>query len=158
LKPNVEPKSVTEARNLFWAANDLLYSSKIQPLEIKFKQNPKVAFNDLAEFLFVDVVAYRCGYAKEIFLHWLKHIDFSFDEIKKLQSLVISVCETKSFRREFRRWCRLAVKIADSDFVIELKKLKEGENHFAKVKSGWMLEMIQQNRLDLLKEINENQR
>ena len=149
LKANVEPKSVADARNLFFQKNDLLYSSKIEPLERKFKENPIVAVDEVIEFLSVDITAFRCGYAKEVFLHWLKQIELSLKEIEQLQRLAIEVCETGSFRREFRRWCRLMIKLADGKFVINLQILLKSENHFTRIKSKWMIEAIQKHRLDL---------
>ncbi len=151
IKPHSEPKSLSDARNLFSEQNDLLYASKIYPLEQKFNNNYKAALNEVIEFLSVDIMAFRCGYAKEVFLQRLKVVEFSETETEKLRNLIIYICETKSFRREFRRWCRLAVKVADKDFVIKLQKLSICDNHFAKVKSDWMLRMIKQNRIDLRK-------
>jgi len=154
VKPHTEPKTVTEARNLFLAKNDLLFSSKIEPLEIKFKKNPN-ALDEVIEFLSVDIPAFRCGYAKEVFLQRLKKSEFSKNESEKLQNLLIEVCKTKSFRREFRRWSRLGVKLADENFVEELKLLRKSENNFARIKSKWILETIGQNRLHLRDKINE---
>lgn len=154
LKPRTEPKSVTESRDLFWAKNDLLFGSKIEPLEKRFEENPNESLDEILEYLSVDIPAFRCGYAKEYFLKWLKQADFSAGEIKKIQGLIIEVCETKSFRREFRRWSRLAAKIADANFVNDLQKLTQSENRFARIKSSWILETILQNRLDLRDKIN----
>lgn len=148
-KTGTEPQSVTDARNLFFEKNDLLYGLKLEPLEREFKKNPQRALDEVIEFLSVEIMAFRCGYAKEVFLQWLKQIEFSQKEIEKLRDLILNICQSKSFRREFRRWCRLAVKIADKNFVLRLQNLSETENKFAMVKSKWILEMIKQNRVDL---------
>lgn len=156
VKPHTEPKSVREARNKFLAANDELFNLRIEPLEKRFKVDASESLDEVLEFLSIDLSAFRCGYAKEFFLKWLKQTNFSVNEIEKIKSLIIEVCETKSFRREFRRWCRLAIKIADENFVERLQKVTKDENHFARVKSRWILEAIRQNRLDLRVKLNEN--
>lgn len=156
LKPHTEPKSVIDARNDFLAANDELFGLKIEPLEKKFEENSSKSLDEVLEFLSIDLPAFRCGYAKEFFLKWLKQTNFSVSEIEKIKCVIIEVCETESFRREFRRWSRLAMKIADENFVKKLQKLAEGENRFARVKAHWILQGIYQNRLDLRVKLNEN--
>lgn len=148
---NVEPESVRNARNNFFQKLDALYSSKLEPLEKKFRANPKSAIDELVEFLSVDITAFRCGYAKEVFLQWLKHTELTSKEIKQFQQIAIKMCETNNVRREFRRWCRLMIKLADVDFVAELKSLSESENHLARIKSKWMIKLIQKHRTDLKK-------
>ncbi len=81
-KGNVEPESVTKARNDFNQKLDLLYSLKIGPLKKKFRDNPHSATAELAEFLSVDIPAFRCGYAKEVFLQWLKNVELTAGEIE----------------------------------------------------------------------------
>lgn len=146
-----EPKLVAVARNVFFQQLDLLYSLKIEPLERKFKETPSSTIDELIEFLSIDIAAHRCGYAKEVFLQWLKKYEFSTEEIEKFQQLALKVCEMNSFRREFRRWCRLMIKIADADFILRLRRLLKSDNHYAQIKSKWMIEMIQRHRADLCK-------
>lgn len=155
-KPHTEPQAITEARNEFWAANDELFSLKIQPIEKNFKKNPSDSLEEVLEFLSIDITAFRCGYAKEFFLKGLKQTSFSESESEKIKSMIVDVCKTKSFRREFRRWSSLAVKIADSNLVESLQNLVKSECHFARVKSRWILEAICRNRMDLREKVNGN--
>lgn len=151
VKPHSEPQSVIVARNKFLSSNGRLFSSKIEPLERKFRENPKDSLREVIEFLSTDISAFRCGYAKEYFLKLLKQTEFSKAQIGEIQNLLIKVCETNSIRCEFRRWCSLAVKIADKDFVVKLENLVESESYFTRTKSKWILRIINQNRLDLRK-------
>lgn len=148
-KGNAEPESVKDARNNFLLKIDNLYGLKIEPLEVKFRQNPKRAFDELIEFLSVDIAAFRCGYAKECFLRWLKNTELSSTEVVRLQQVAIKMCETDNVRREFRRWCRLMIKLADAEFVQQLESLLQNENKFTRLKSKWMIELIQKHRIDL---------
>jgi hypothetical protein len=155
-KPNIEPQSVTIARNVFLAQLDILFDSKINPLEGKFRESPNLAVEELVEFLLTDITAFRCGYAKEVFLQWLKKTEFLPAEAQMFRQVAITICELNSFRREFRRWCRLMTKLADEKFVLELQKLRLSESHYARIKSGWMIEMIWQHRKDL-RHLRKNQ-
>ncbi len=144
-----EPESVTNARNNFFQKLDLLYSLKIEPLEKKFRDNPNSAMDELIEFLSVDIPCFRCGYAKEVFLHWLKNTELSSNEVGELQQVALKMCETNNVRREFRRWCRLMIKLADADFVLQLKNLVTRDELFTRLKASWMLELIEKHRTDL---------
>lgn len=148
-KGNVEPESVTKARNEFFRKLDVLYSLKIEPLEKKFRDDPHSATAELIEFLSVDIPAFRCGYAKEVFLQWLKNVELTTGEIKQFQQVALKMCETNNVRREFRRWCRLMIKLADEDFVLKLKSFVKSDELFTQLKAKWMLELIEKHRTDL---------
>ena len=151
---NVEPESVTKARNQFHQKNENLFVLKIYPLEKKFRQNPHSALAELFEFLSVDIAAFRSGYAKEVFLQWLKRIELTESERKKIQQIALKMCETEIIRREFRRWCRLMIKLADADFVLKLTDLIKDGELFTRLKAMWMIELIKKHRADL-REIDE---
>lgn len=146
---NLEPESVMNARNKFLQKLGVLYELKIYSLEKKFRDNPKSAIDELIEFLSVDIMAHRCGYAKEVFLKWLKNIELTSNEVEQFQQVAIKVCETDNIRREFRRWCRLMIKLADEEFILKLKQLLKSENHYSRIKSKWMIDLIQKHRADL---------
>lgn len=148
-KGNAEPESVTKARNKFFQKLDILYNLKIEPLEKKFRDSPHSATAELAEFLSVDIPAFRCGYAKEVFLQWLKNVELTAGEIKQFQQVALKMCETDNIRREFRRWCRLMIKLADIDFVLKLQNLVKSDKLFTRLKANWMLELIERHRTDL---------
>lgn len=146
-----EPETVTLARNRFFIALDFLYDTKLVPLEAKFQTQSLSAVDEIIEFLSVDIMAHRCGYAKEFFLTKLKRLELSSEQKQKLKQISLDLCEVYNFHREFRRWSRLAVKIADEDFLWELKKLSESSNKYAVIKSKWMIETLIRHRKDLAK-------
>lgn len=146
---NAEPESVTKTRNEFHQRNNELFALKIYPLEKKFRENPHSALAELIEFLSVDIAAFRCGYAKEVFLQWLKRIELTEGEIKEIQRVALKMCETEIVRREFRRWCRLMIKLADADFILKLTDLMKNGEFFTRLKAMWMIELIETHRTDL---------
>lgn len=146
---NFEPESVTKARNDFWQKNDLLFVRKILPLEEKLRADFHSAFAELIEFLSVDIPAFRCGYAKEIFLQLLKQNDLTKAEIEDVQQVALKMCETENVRREFRRWCRLIIRFADEDFILKLQTVAENKHLFPQLKSKWMIEALKKHRPDL---------
>lgn len=151
-KESSEPESVIKARNKVYQKLDVLYGSKIEPLERKFNDDPSSAIDELFEFLSIDIPAFRSGYAKEVFLQRLKKVCLSAGEREKLKSIALKYCETENVRREFRRWCRLMIKNADPQFIEELEKNLKSDNNFARFKSRWMLKLILNHRADLNKE------
>lgn len=146
-----EPKSVTDARNFFSQKIETLYSLKIYPLEKKFRDNSKSAMDELIEFLSVDIPCFRCGYAKEVFLQWLKSTELSSQEVKQIQQVALEMCETNNVRREFRRWCSLMITLADTDFVLKVESLVKSSSLFTRLKANWMLDLIEKHRIDLRK-------
>ncbi len=148
---DVEPETVTLARRDFIKSFDELYDTKLGPLEVKFQINPQLATDEILEFLSVDILAHRCGYLKEHFLKEIKRIELTSEQQQELRQISLTLCETYNFHREFRRWCRLAIIIADEDFIRELKKLSTSLNRYAQIKSKWVLDMIARHRKDLAK-------
>ena len=151
----LEPESITRARDEFFLKHDALFGRKIEPLEKKFREDPNSAIDELMEFLAVDIPAFRCGYAKEVFLQELKKVELSAADAEKLKQIAIKYCETQNVRREFRRWCRLMVVFADERFVSRLEGNLESDNRCARFKSRWMLNLIKQQRVELRKTKNK---
>jgi hypothetical protein len=145
----LEPESVSLARDKFYESLENLYQTKIYPLESKFCTDPQIAVDEVIEFLSVDIPAFRCGYAKEIFLSDLKKVSLSPEQKQRILQVTLEVCEAFNFRREFRRWCRLMIKLADREFVEKLTQLSKSTNRYAAIKSKWMLETIFRHRKDL---------
>lgn len=147
--PRYEPEAVTLARKEFLARVDVLYDVLV-PLEKAFLADPHASFGELCDFLATDILAFRAGYAKEIFLQRLKQVDLSADERSTLQKIALDYCRSDTVRREFRRWCRLMVKIADEPFVRSLAAFVGSQSGIQRAKARWMLRMIILNRADLL--------
>jgi hypothetical protein len=144
-----EVESVTIARNMMLAALDKLFDTKIYPLESELRTNPQSAADKIIEFLSVDIPAFRCGYAKEFLLARLKYIELNPAQKQRLRQIALNTCEAYNFRREFRRWCRLMIVLADRDFTERLINLTKSGNRYAQIKSKWMLDTIFRHRKDL---------
>jgi hypothetical protein len=144
-----EPESVTLARNAMLTALGKLFDSEIYPLELELRANSQFAADKIIEFLSIDILAFRCGYAKEFFLTKLKSVQLTGEQIKSLRQIALEMCEVYNFHREFRRWCHLMIKLADREFVEKLTQLSKSTNRYAAIKSKWMLETIFHHRKDL---------
>jgi hypothetical protein len=144
-----EPASVSAARKSMLTALDRLFVSQIYPLETELRSNPSSAADKIIEFLRVDIPAFRCGYAKEFLLSKLKTVELTEEQKQSLREIALEVCEANHFRREFRRWCRLMIVLADKALTEKLIKLAESPNRYAERKASWMLETIFRHRPDL---------
>ncbi|MGF1463283.1 MAG: hypothetical protein ACFB2Z_08965 [Maricaulaceae bacterium] len=71
------------------------------------------------DFLSVDPVYVRSGYAKENFLRLLKSLDLTDEEKAVLRQTILHRVRNSALR-EFRRFCQLIPKIQNDAFVAEL--------------------------------------
>ena len=140
---------VGEARNRFIAANDLLWSTLLGPLQNKFHNDPISAIDEIVDFLEADVPAFRCGYLKEYFLQHLKSQPLSEQQKERLRTIALKLCSSNMVRREFRRWAHLMTQIADTDFVLDLKKLAEKQAPHKRRGTSLMLKSVLDQRKDL---------
>jgi hypothetical protein len=91
-KSKPEPEPVTLARNKFWDDLTRLWDLKLDPLQIKFAENPINTVDEVIEFLSVDILAFRCGYVKEFFLTKLKTLELTDLQQKNLQQIALNFC------------------------------------------------------------------
>ena len=117
-----EPANVTEARKIFFNANDELWNKLLYPLQSKFHADSETAIDEVIDFLEVDIPAFRCGYLKEHFLERLKAVKLSDGHKIRLRKIALELCKNDTVRREFRRWVNLMRQLADHDFIVELRK------------------------------------
>jgi hypothetical protein len=111
--------------------------------------NPK-AIDEIISFLEIDVIAFRCGYAKEFYFHKLKSLSLNQNQINRLQGLALTMCQNLTYRREFTVLIRLMIKLADKDFIDKTRSLliNNTSKHISK-KTRRMIEVILNNRPDL---------
>jgi hypothetical protein len=144
-----EPAEVTEARNTFDKANNELWNNLLDPLQRKFHADPESAIDEVLDFLEVDIPAFRCGYLKEYFLDHIKSVGLTDVQKNRLRSIAVKLCEENTVRREFRRWIKLMIAIADSNFAARLNSLAkqlDEENQRATI---LMLKKLVKHRKDL---------
>ena len=118
------------------------------PFEALMTGNPK-GIDTIIDFLEIDVPAFRCGYAKEYCFRKLKSCPLTDRQVQRRRNLAVTMC-TGPYRQEVRELTRLMIRLADSQFVEELRRLSlQSENSFAVHRALRMLEIILQGRPDL---------
>ncbi len=143
-----EPKEITEARNIFRKAFENLFN-ELEKYEKDFLAGDSEAIDSIINFLEIDIPAFRCGYAKEKYFRKLKSLSLNENQKERIYNLAYNLCQSDSYRREFRDLVRLMIKIADADFIQKLKTLEEKSDDIVKFKIKIMSETILQNREDL---------
>ncbi len=126
-----------------------LFWNTLQPVEERMLAGDAVAIDQIIDFLAVDLPAFHCGYAKEWYLRKLKSLPLRIDQQERLRGLALEQCRTLTYRREFREWCRLMIRLADKGFVEALLPLTESVHGFIWLKSNLMLYKVLNNRPEL---------
>ena len=144
-----EPESVTVARNKMLDALNLLFNTKLAPLEIKFRENPESAVDEIIEFLSIDIPAFRCGYAKEQFLKRLKSVPLKSFQQQKLREIALDLLSRPHYRREIGAWSRLMIALADQSFIEELENLSESSDEMIRQRAKRVRDKIFQHRTNL---------
>lgn len=143
----IEPKKVTEARNKFDKAIDVLYDSL--PLENLFLAGDSEAIDSVLDFVEIDIPAFRCGYAKEWYFRKLKYLPLNETQKARLRQLAYKLCRSPNYRREFAYIARLMIKLADKPLIRELQKLSKSPDELVQKKAEHMLNVILHHRKDL---------
>lgn len=143
-----EPKEITEARNIFWKAFENLFS-ELEKYEKDFLAGDSEAIDSIINFLEIDLLAFRCGYAKEKYFRKLKSLQLNENQQERLLNLAYNLCVSDSYRREFRDLARLMIKISDTEFIEKLRPLEKESDDIVKFKVRIMLGTILKNREDL---------
>jgi hypothetical protein len=144
-----EPVEVTNCRNYFFVQLDRLFNELAKYEENFFNGKPE-AIDAILNFLEVDIPAFRCGYAKEKFFRRLKSLPLNSIQEKRILDLAYKLCQTNTYRREFRDLVRLTIKLADKEFVERIESLRKNSGGKVKFKSELLLDTIRNNRKDLL--------
>jgi hypothetical protein len=148
---NIEPNEVTLARIDFDNANDDVFDEISKFEKEFFTKQTESSINSVIAFCEIDIPAYRCGYAKQIFFKKLKVIPLNEKQKKRLMELALDVCSTLTCRVEIKELTRIILKIADKEFVEKLTALTLSSQVLVKLKSKRMLERLQNHRKDLFK-------
>ena len=93
-------------------------------------------------FLEVDPWCNHSGYLKEKLIRALKQAELDACQQDRLRRGLRMVEERP--RREFRDYCRLAVRIADADFYAQLQVLTNDWVSMIKQRARWMADYIDQ--------------
>jgi len=127
-----------------------LFLEYLIPLYDAFVAGHPDAVSAIIEFLEVDVPAFRCGYAKEEHLKRLKTVPLTDEHRERLKQYGLHLCSMPHHRREIGEAGRLMIKIADRDFVGQLRALSINENERVRKKATKMLGVVLNGRKDLV--------
>lgn len=126
-----------------------LFEKYLGPLHENFLDGDPQAVSAVIDFLEVDVPVFRCGYAKEDYLHRLKTVPLTDEHRERLRHYGLRLCSCPAHRREIGEAGRLMIRVADRDFVEQLRALTASENRRIQEKSRKMLSVVKNGREDL---------
>jgi hypothetical protein len=90
------------------------------------------------EFLELDPIFFRSGYLKEKFLDQLKVAPLTEADQTRLREVLIDAVLRRG-RREFRRYCRLAVVLQNAELLERLQELAQSSEHDVRSRARLML-------------------
>jgi hypothetical protein len=102
---------------------------------IRLRQGDPIAVERAVEFLEVDPLFFRSGYLKEEMLQLINRFELSSGQASRLRQVVIDRIHGED-RREFRRYCRLAARIATSEFRAQLAALADSTDSGIRRRAG----------------------
>jgi hypothetical protein len=116
----------------------------------EFLEDKPEAIDAILDFLEIDVLAFRCGYAKQWCFHNLKSLTLNQKQKMRLQQLTIAMCQYKGQREELRELARLMIPLADTALIQQLHDLAEsGDNEYVRRKAERVLKVVLNSRHDL---------
>ena len=144
----LEPPEITAARDRYLKSTNRVFVH-LEKYVNRFYQGDSEAIDAILDFLETDIPAFRCGYAKEKFYRRLKNMSLTQNQIDRVKTIALDQCASDCYRREFRDLARLFIRLADQNFVEQLRMLKDDPNGKVCFKSKLMLNTILNNRDDL---------
>lgn len=116
----------------------------------EFLEGKPEAIDAILDFLEIDVLAFRCGYAKQWCFHKLKSLSLNQKQIIRLRQLLVNICQYKGQREEMRELVRLMIKYANETLVQELQSVAStSDDEYIKQKAARALKVILNSRHDL---------
>lgn len=109
----------------------------------------EATFRRLADFLRMDIPAFRCGYGKEWALRILKRAHLSLEQRQELKAIVLLHVRSPHFRREFSGMARLMIPLADPAFLADLAPLLQDPSPRIRRKARLIWDRIFHSRGDL---------
>ena len=105
-------------------------------------QNPD-AIETAIDFLVIDPVYHRSGYIKEELIRHLKRIELTEKQCARLREVILSVVDSGD-RREFRRYCQLAARIKNYNFLQALAERVDLKDSGIRRRAAWVLEVCRE--------------
>jgi hypothetical protein len=114
----------------------------VSPRERPLTKGDEAALETAIEFLEADPMFFRSGYVKADVLRLVKRMPLSEERAECLRAVVLGVVDKRA-SQEFRRYCRLAIRIATPSLRQDLKKRIDGEDPATARRARWMQEAIE---------------
>lgn len=115
----------------------------------RLEQGEPDAIDAILDFCELDIPAYRCGYAKEWCYTRMKRLLLSNAQTARVRQLALELCRAESARRELAELTRLLIRVADIDFLRDLKVLTRDKNPWTHRKAKRMFGIVRHHRSDL---------
>jgi hypothetical protein len=103
----------------------------------EFADAPELV-NFAVEFLELDPLFFRSGYLKETLLDQLKVAPLTEADKTRLREVLIDAVLRRG-RREFRRYCRLAVVLQNAELLEKVRELAQSSEHDVRSRARLML-------------------
>lgn len=128
------------------------FDNHLNPLMPAFEVGDSLAIDGILDFVEIDIPAFKLGYEKEYIYGKLKHLSLNESQSNRLRQVAFNLCSRPHYRREINELGRLMIRLADEQFVEELRNLSGSSNEYVQKKAKRMLDVILQGRKDLRKE------
>jgi len=109
----------------------------------KLAAHDQDAIETAVVFLETDPLFFRSGYIKEELIEKLRWAPLNTDQKSRLQQVILARIRDPKTRREFRRYCRLAPFVTDSEFEKSISELA-GPSGAKPKRAQWVLEHLKQ--------------
>lgn len=123
---------------------DYLWTAETQ---LRLTEGDRETIDDVLLFLEVDPWFFRSGYLKELLLDNLRQAPLTADDKARLREVILHVAGGKN-RREFKRYCSLAVKVTTDEFEGELEKQANEHEADSGGKFSYLLRYVREHRHD----------
>lgn len=119
-------------------ASDFLWNDETRQ---KIRKGDREAIEDTLLYLEVDPWYFRSGYLKEHIISSLKQAPLTELDKERIRQIIINIAGGKN-RREFRYYCRLALKVATDDFVLAIQQEAEKRDRESCGKFSYLLRFL----------------
>ena len=85
---------------------------------------------------------FRSGYVKEELLEDLKKVELTDEQQERLRDVIMQRIEHGS-GREFRRYCQLARKLINEDFLFRVRQAMDSEVADVSRRAGWVMSTLE---------------
>ena len=133
----------------FRAAYARVYPDALREVDDGERRASELNTADMLDFLEADPIFFRSGYMKQKLLTELKRRKLDHHEVRRLQTIIVSVVQKNDHRREFLHYCRAAANADDEQFRGELMVLEQSDEPHVSQRANWALAALDNRWLDL---------